>query len=178
MRVFVTGAGRCGTGTFSGALSAHVTNFTVAHESQCEKPPWTYPDNHIEVDPRLLWQLPSLLRTYPDAYWVILDRDRAAMARSLGSRQEIMDAWHRVAFGTLQSPDVEAFVEFVYSALEALLRDHDRVTRLVTPVDRETFEVFWSAIGAEGDLTGACLALKEVRNEGAVSCAWAGDLCT
>lgn len=175
MRVFVTGAGRCGTGTFSKALADNVKNFTVAHESQRGKPPWVYPDNHIEVDPRLLWQLPSLLKKYPDAYWVILDRDRDAMARSWAARRDIMDAWHRIAFGTDCTPDTGVFLEFVYASLEALLRDaglNNRVSRLTTPVAREAFESFWAAIQAEGDLEGACLDLKNVLNRGAVSCFW------
>jgi len=83
MRIFVTGTGRCGTCTAYQALS-HAKGFTVGHESRAGlSEHHEYPDNHIEVSSQLVMEIPLLLRKYPGAYWVHLQRERKATVNSL-----------------------------------------------------------------------------------------------
>lgn len=96
MRIFVTGTGRCGTVTFSKAC-ALCKNFTVGHETKTNTPDWSghiddleYPDNHIEVSPQLIINIPRLKAKYPDSLWVYMIRmDRDASARSIINRVNV-----------------------------------------------------------------------------------------
>lgn len=85
MRVFVVGTGRCGTSTFYQACK-HITNYTVGHETK--KGPskigdWEFPDNHIEISSNLTIALPHLIRTYPEAKFVRLKRNKQDCIKSL-----------------------------------------------------------------------------------------------
>jgi len=170
MRVFVTGAGRCGSVTFAKACeAAGFVGYTCAHEShRGANPPWEYPDNHIEVDPRLTWHVPTLLKKYPEAMWVVLDRDRDAMAVSWAKRRGTMAAWRRLS--SFDAPEVHAGVQsyltFVYGALAALLDDGGHGARLwlITPVSLEEASQFFDYVEAEGDFDAFTAALREVHN--------------
>src|SRR5690554_1689598 len=88
VRVFVLGAGRCGTMTVAKALS-HADNYTSGHETRSGTVHGrlTYPDYHAEVDCRLTWFLGSLDKAYGDApLYVHLRRDLTANAESWAKR--------------------------------------------------------------------------------------------
>jgi hypothetical protein len=89
MNVFVLNTGRCGSTTFAAAC-AHVTNFTVAHESRVGAlgaARFDYPRRHIEVDNRLSWFLGRLEQRWgQEAFYVHLTRDVEATARSFSAR--------------------------------------------------------------------------------------------
>lgn len=68
MRVFVLCTGRCGSLTFAKACG-HLTNFTAGHETGLTSVGsdfLRYPDQHIEVDNRLVWMLGLLEQGYGD----------------------------------------------------------------------------------------------------------------
>jgi hypothetical protein len=119
VRIFVTGPGRCGTVTFAAAckdahLSCEGRAMTAAHESLMgQEPGWTYPDDHVEAEPRLLWQIHDLLREYPDARWVILHRDHDALVESWAERVPTMAAWSRLALftGTISPDTIGLFLD-------------------------------------------------------------------
>ncbi len=91
MRVFVLGTGRCGSKTFTKACQL-VQGMTATHESQAHTMNLSYPDNHIEVDPHLVWHLGPLSEKYPNAVWVHLNRNESDNVRSLSRRRTIV-AW-------------------------------------------------------------------------------------
>lgn len=165
MRVFVAGPGRCGTVTFAKACK-HVTNYTAAHERQRGlNPPWTTPDGHIEVDPRLTWHARSLVSEYPESLWVILDRDRDRTALSFARRATTMTAWRRLS--TYDAPNAVLgamhYVEFIYDYLDMAI-PKDRRLWLTTPVSESEARMFWDRIGAEGDFGKFAAALGQVHN--------------
>lgn len=88
MRIFVLTAGRTASTTFSNACgsikgmsSGHETNAGVV-EGRLE-----YPENHIEVDNRLIWFLPMLEEKYnEDVIYVYLKRSPSEVAKSYKKR--------------------------------------------------------------------------------------------
>jgi hypothetical protein len=84
MVVFVVGTGRCGTCTAFHAFS-HATNKTVGHESSY----WNdginhrYKDNHIEIGHTLTLHLSWLIRKYPSARFIHLQREADSCIKSL-----------------------------------------------------------------------------------------------
>ena len=165
MRVFVTGPGRCGTVTFAEACKAAITNYTALHESHAGmNPPWEFPDNHIEVDARLTWHVPKLIKKYPDAAWVVLDRNRDAVIWSWHKRGTTMTAWRRLstydAGNTLMG--AQHYVEFVYELLDALI-PRERLW-LTTPVSEDEARTFWKLVGAQGDFARFATTLRQVHN--------------
>lgn len=165
-RVFVTGAGRCGTLTFAKACE-HVKGFTAAHESHAGRISTDYPEHHIEVDPHLLWIAPGLIERYPEARWVILERkDMGAHVRSLSARAT-MDAWARLAFqtramGTNRHDLGLSFWSFAEGALRAFL---PKALVLSTPVPPSGWNRFLDYIDADATLFEPELILQKVHNE-------------
>jgi hypothetical protein len=93
MRVFVIGTGRCGTVTFSKACK-HIKNFTSGHETTTHGKAgnnFEFPDNHIEVDPRLSYFVPILREKYPDALFIHLQRERKDCIHSLSKRGSLIN---------------------------------------------------------------------------------------
>jgi hypothetical protein len=91
MRIFVIGTGRCGTVTFSKACK-HITNYTSGHETTTHGKlgnNFEFPDNHIEIDPRLSIFVPLLREKYPDALFVHLQRERKSCIKSLAKRNSL-----------------------------------------------------------------------------------------
>lgn len=183
MRVFVTGAGRCGTLTFAKACEASVqalggvTGPTVAHEGSLDKAaPWTYPDNHIEVDCRLVWHAHYLLEAYPDAYWVVLDRDRDAIAASWAKKGDLRAAFSMLAHAGGPRASADLYVGFVYQYLDRLFPQGRSRTAwgysgtpylwLTTPIANEEALEAWDEIGMGGDLGAFLRTLTRVHNRG------------
>lgn len=187
MRIFVTGPGRCGTVTFATACAVGITNYSSAHESRrSTSAPWDYPDGHIEVDPRLTWQVHGLLRRYPDALWVVLDRNREDTARSWAQWPDTMAAWTRLStYAAPEGADPELaaahYVRHVYWSLEAALYGPPpygrtnpapgtpgvmgRALWLTTPVPEVEAMAFWEAAKADGFFGAFLSTLGTLHNE-------------
>lgn len=93
MRVFVLGTGRCGTVTFSKACTL-IKNFSSSHESKTSFSRkkfgcFEYPENHIEIDPRLSYHYPILKKKYPEAIFFHLKRNREECVVSLSKRKSL-----------------------------------------------------------------------------------------
>jgi len=163
MRVFVLCTGRCGSVTFSKACS-HITNFTVAHESG-RKTGYDlgYPDNHIEVDNRLVWFAGRLHEKYPDAFYVHLTRDEEATAasyaaRDLKKKSRILRAF---ALGIKQQrgrvdamQEAREMVATMNANIREFLVDKHHVTIDIDEASTLFGEV-WDCFDAQGDLDAA-----------------------
>jgi hypothetical protein len=173
MNVFVLSTGRCGSTTFIEACR-YITNFTSSHESRARiagPERLKYPAQHIEADNRLSWFLGRLDREYGDRpFYVHLRRDDRKTADSLLNRYHsgIMRAY---AAGILMRKNAHHepmavcldYCDTVNSNIECFLKDkpHKMTMRLETA--KTDFRVFWSRVGAQGDLDAA-LAQWEVRH--------------
>ena len=164
MNVFVLSTGRCGSTTFERACR-HITNYTCAHESRISvvgPGRLDYPPNHIESDNRLAWFLGRLHQRYPhDVFYVHLQRDREAVARSYARRLEpglIMSAYaHGVHLGLSDDIAPNAltiardYVDTVTANIEAFLADKpNRMTFHIENANVD-FPRFWECVGAQGD---------------------------
>ena len=91
MRVFVLTTGRTASTTFAAACE-HIDNMTAGHETRARQlsARLDYPDQHIEVDNRLVWFLGGLGRHFDDTetFYVHLTRDPQQVARSY------LERWH------------------------------------------------------------------------------------
>jgi hypothetical protein len=161
MRVFVIGTGRCGTVTFSKACR-HIQNYTCSHESNTgwkpTRPLLEYPDNHIEVDPRLSYFLPLLIQKYPDAYFVHLIRNREDTIKSLEKRESLylFGQFHmgisKRSINTLATLYYDNTVNMVN-----MLSDHTNNFQIISLEDiNNGYKLFWERINAKGDY-GYCL---------------------
>lgn len=170
MNVFVLNSGRCGSMTWIQACR-HITNYSAGHESRTHMvgdKRLAYPDDHIEADNRLSWLLGRLDHAYGnDAFYVHLQRDREATARSFARRRDfgILHAYQEgILFGS--DPEIDAltlardYLETVERNIQLFLRDKSRVMQARLENLEEDFQRFWQAIGAEGDLEAALAELK------------------
>lgn len=173
MRVFILCTGRSASSTFIKACE-HITNYTAGHEtrvSRFEKERFNYPDNHIEADNRLSWQLGWIDKMYGDeAMYVHLKRNRDQVARSFMKRffipRSMIDAFCE---GIRMVPPEELtesqklqacydYVDTVNLNIESFLATKTRVMTLTLQEVERGFPVFWKTIGARGNLEHA---LKE-----------------
>lgn len=180
MRVFVLSTGRCGSTTLAHALS-HATNYSCAHESRSTRAErrLDYPDQHIEIDNRLVWFLGPLRQQYPDAIYIWLTRDREAVVHSymkrFGTRAGIMSAFAR---GIIQDPRsvttktrkrvvAELYVDTIEANIATFLTSGH--VRWWTCIDMDfspkpDLHTVWKAIGVEGDLQAAMNELPRKYN--------------
>lgn len=166
MNVFILNTGRCGSTTFIMACE-HITNFTSAHESRCDRlgeDRLAYPENHIEADNRLSWFLGRLDNHYGDkAIYVHLMRNSHDTASSYAKRLfpgGIIPAYRK---GILQHlpddiSDMSVSLDYydtVNSNIEHFLKDKTRKMEFNLENAKEDFKKFWELVGAEGDLEAA-----------------------
>lgn len=89
MKVIVLCSGRSGSTTLYRACQ-FIDDFTVGHESRVEllgAERFDFPDQHIEIDNRLIWQLGNLGQHIGDqAMYVHLIRERSAVKQSFINR--------------------------------------------------------------------------------------------
>ena len=157
MRVFILGTGRCGSMPCAKAAS-HVTNFTSAHESNI-LPDFHFPDNHIEVSPRLTWVLSSLGRVYPDddTFWVHLVRRREEVIASWIKRGPHRGAgyWRKLVWSTSSVVSYKKACGMCYDAMHGQIEDfldtRVRTFRIRLEHGAEDWGNLWSRIHAEGD---------------------------
>lgn len=165
MNVFVLNAGRVGSTSFIRACE-HMTNYSAGHETRWGRlgdDRFAYPERHIEADNRLAWFLGRLDRTYgADAFYVHLQRDAAATAKSFSARRDIgiMRAYRRGIVRDLpKGTDPEAialdYVETVNSNIELFMRDKPLTMDFALENAAADLAVFWERIKAEGDISSA-----------------------
>ena len=149
MRVFVLGTGRCGTVTFSKACE-HIENYTVGHESHAGRVgDFNYPDDHIEVDSRLVECIAHLLVEYPDAFFVQLMRSRDDCVASMARRPK-QDMYCRLHFAA--DPDRYRAAQVRYfeynTRIQMMIPDAYIMWLESAPT---MWPEFWSEINADGD---------------------------
>jgi hypothetical protein len=168
VRVFVLGTGRCGTVTFAKACS-HFTNFTSGHETRVRKAGLVrlaYPDDHIEVDPRLVYFLPWLDWLYPHAVYAHLYRDVSEVAQSMfnrwmqgtGRSSSLLDGlyfWR----GGCKLKVCLAHAQMIDATIRAFLSRRD-VVKILLKEPEVGFQAFMDRIGAVGDRVAALAEWK------------------
>lgn len=180
MRVFCIGTGRCGTTTFYKSCQ-HITNFTSANESHRHGSLATgwldYPDNHIEVDPHLVWSLGTLINLYPDALFVHLKRNRT----------DVVNSWLKRPSTSTKGAGALCSIMFQVDYFKAGLEVRKKLLGLlyngiVNNVDEALkgksyaefnlhqlpvqLSALWAVIGAEGNLDAAIETCKKTHNQG------------
>jgi hypothetical protein len=168
LRVFVLNGGRCGSGAFYEACR-NVTNYSSAHTSRQQllgDARVDFPDNHIELGNRLVWFLGRLDERFGcDAFYVHLQRDPEAVARSYASRLSrapnsgIISAYAsqiaRQEDWDEALPICEDYVRTVTENIRLFLKDKPhRMDFRIENAD-EDWPIFWQEIGAEGDFDAA-----------------------
>ena len=162
MNVFVLCTGRCGSTTFTRAAS-HMTNYTAGHEVRVARlgsDRFAYPPNHIEVDNRLAWMLGRLEQSFgKDAFYVHLKRRPEAVARSFdkrwGVKFGIISAYRNgILFGAEGAEPYDVCVDMIETIdgnISTFLADKPRKMDFQMESAERDWEIFWNAIGAEGD---------------------------
>ncbi len=151
-----------------------MTNFSAAHESRSEltgKARFIFPENHIEADNRLSWQLGELDKHYgKNAFYVHLKRDQEATAKSFMTRFLLPKSMiYAYANGIKKSPPEIVdrkkryeicldYVDTVNLNIEAFLKDKPQQMKIEIENIHSDFKNFWQHIKAEGDFD---LALSE-----------------
>ena len=174
VNVFVLSTGRSGTHSFAAACG-HMTDYTAGHETRISlvgDERLAYPPDHIEADNRLTWLLGRLEDRFgDDAWYVHLTRDDTATAQSFVARYRkgIMHAY-RTAIINKPSADIEPlemaldYVHTVNRNVAAFLTGKSHVMEVRLDHAKDDFRVFWTWIGAEGDLDAA-LAEWDVKHD-------------
>lgn len=173
MRVFILSTGRCGSTTIFKACE-HIENYTAAHESLAQKfgaERFNYPDQHIESDNRLSWQLGQLDSTFGDeAFYVHLKRNKDEVAASFMKRFEgsvsIINAFcSAIKMNPKAKNTEEGRLNTCYDYIDTvnLNIEHfmvNKTSKMVINLENidSDFPVFWNRIGAQGNLSEA---LKE-----------------
>ena len=173
MTVLVLCTGRSGSTTFIKACK-HITNYSSAHESLSEElgnARFQFPDNHIEADNRLSWQLGELDKIFgKDAFYVHLKRDKEATAKSFMNRfLRPKSMIYAYANGIKKSPPESLSAEEQYQIcldyvntvehnIDFFLKDKPLQLSMQIETIKDDFSKFWKEIKAQGDLDNA---LKE-----------------
>lgn len=175
--MFILNSGRCGSTTFIQACR-HITNYTAGHETRLRligPARLAYPDNHIEADNRLSWQLGRLERAYGDkAFYVHLTRDRQAAAASFAKRMDfgIMKAYREgILLGGEDSQSAldlaGDYLDTVEANIALFLRDKSHSMHFRLDHATADFASFWARIGARGDLARALVEWRTHYNASA-----------
>jgi len=173
MNVFVLTVGRTGSYTFYQACK-HITNYSSGHETLIQaigSDRFDYPTHHIEVDNRLSWTLGRLDQAYgDDALYVHLIRDVDAVAESHFKRWNNQGAIVRAyTNGILCRPEIDLsvvrdMIHTVDSNIMLFLKDKSKKITVDIRKPLQSFQDFWSLIGAEGDLEESLKTLSQKSN--------------
>ncbi len=180
MRVFILCTGRSGSTTITRACQ-HITNYSSSHESLARKfgkERFEYPDNHIEADNRLTWQLGHLNQYYgDDAFYVHLKRNKEKTAHSFLKRYyfpgSIIDSFCE---GIRMTPPEKLskderlqacydYIDTVTSNIDHFLINKSNVAIINLETIETDFTEFWERIKASGDLNKALHEFKVHYNQ-------------
>ena len=170
MRVFVLCPQRCGSVTLAEACK-HISNYSSGHETR-QQLKFEYPDNHIEVDNRLVWFLGRLDYKYKDEpIYVHLRRDPNKVANSCLNRfnKGIMRGYHKRIL--LFKPNASKldicrdYVDTVNTNIELFLKDKSKKMEIHVEQFENDFKSFWNFIKAEGSVDDALNELNKKHNK-------------
>jgi phosphopantetheinyl transferase (holo-ACP synthase) len=182
MNVFILCSGR----TASTALSAacqHITNFTSAHESRVNilsKIKLDYPDQHIEIDNRLIWFSELLDEKFgKSAKYIHLTRDKHKVAASYAERWQLTESIVKAyGHGILMKPKIAKsdrlqvcldYVEFVEKKIELFLKDKPESPKISVENLSDDFVKLWGFVGAQGNLEFALSEFDKRHNTNKLS---------
>lgn len=173
MNVFVLCTGRSGSTGFIQACK-HISNYSASHESRTHflgKERFAFPDNHIEADNRLSWQLGQLDQQFGSkAFYIHLKRDSRKVAESYMQRFLLPKSMiYAYANGIKKLPPETLckneryaicldYIETVNSNINTFLKDKPHQISIEIDEIKQGFNSFWEAIDAKGNLEQA---LKE-----------------
>ena len=179
MRVFVLTAGRTASQTVALACE-HIEGMTAAHESRRRmiNERLNYPDNHIEVDNRLVWFLGSMERLYDDAdtFYVFLRRDPEKVASSYIKRWHITVSivrafYHGILMCRHEKPteaeklaSTRLFVQTVEDNVRSFLSRHPHHVVINTETLEADFFAFMDTAGLNGDREAIRETLNSTNN--------------
>ncbi|NNE62521.1 MAG: hypothetical protein HKN34_00420 [Gammaproteobacteria bacterium] len=178
MRVFVLTTGRAASKTFAHACQ-YIDGMTSAHESNCGQvmSRLDYPDNHIEVDNRLVWFLGSIDQRYQDSdtFYVYLTRDIDKVVESYLSRWHlgisIVRAFYHGVLMNPKKPDIATakescrlFVQTVDENIHYFLRYRSNWSRVRVENLEQDFFQFIDKAGLSGDEQALRKAINDVHN--------------
>ena len=165
MKVIVLCSGRTGSFTLYRACQ-HITNFTVGHESQVNllgAKRFHFPNQHIEIDNRLVWQLGSLEQYVGDkAFYVHLTREITAVKQSFINRlyqpksifYGYCEAIKKSTPENLGSDEIahlaDDFLDSIDANIRYFLKDKPHQMEFRVENHKEDFARFWEFIYAEG----------------------------
>lgn len=168
--IFVLCTGRCGSKTFSNACG-HATNYSVGHETVWLRRGLAYPDDHIEINNRLVWYMGLLREKFPYARYVYLYRNKGDVARSYmhrtGAEFSLMRAWRnaiRMGWFSQRSKDPERepyedaleMVTAINTNIEVFMETLADWQKVFVDIERpDTFKRFWERMGLKGDMDAA-----------------------
>lgn len=154
--VFVLCTGRCGSVTLSKALSH--SDWSVGHETRARNvlSRFDYPGHHIEIDNRLSWFLGELNDHFPDAFYIHLQREPEAVARSFAKRVGIMAGFAEILMGGNGNKldHARKYVETVNRNIKHFLRDKPHVEFWLEDW-AEGFPYLWETLKCRGDFRAA-----------------------
>lgn len=179
MKVFVLCTGRSGSSGFIEA-SKHIANFSAGHESLTDKVGshrFNFPDQHIEADNRLCWQLGQLDKMFgKEAFYVHLTRDTNATANSFMKRFLLPKSMIYAYANSIKKSPPEIlnneerfhvcldYVNTVNTNIEAFLKDKPHKMTIELEKIQTDFKIFWKNIKAEGDLQKALSEFNRKHN--------------
>lgn len=179
MRVFILCAGRTGSTSFIHACE-HIENYTVGHETRSQiigERKFHYPENHIEADNRLSWQLGKLDEEFGDEpLYVHLKRDRDKVSKSFQKRyfapKSIIDAYTEgICMNPPQTLSEEErlqacfdYYDTVEANIKSFLASKENTMTIHLEKIRTQFPRFWKRIGAKGNLEEAISEFSKPRN--------------
>jgi hypothetical protein len=172
--VFILCTGRCGSTTFARACS-HISNFSSGHETRARvvgRGRLDYPRRHIEADNRLTWLLGRLDAEYgDDAFYVLLTRDRNAVAESFSQRAQMPEsialAYRNSVLMNPGKPTLETchdLIDTVTANVRSFLKDKTHWMDFRMETAARDFPAFWRRIGAEGDFDAAMAEWSTLHN--------------
>lgn len=179
MRVFVLTTGRAASQTFARAAT-HIHGMSAAHESRRARieDRLDYPDNHVEVDNRLVWFLGSLDQRFRDeeTFYVVLRRDPEEVAVSYVRRWHINVSIVRAFFNGIlmfreRKPSsgerlraARLFVRTVDDNVDHFLKNRDNYCVIRTDALESGFFRFLDQAGLDGDREAIRRELTTVHN--------------
>ncbi len=170
--------GRAASKTFAHACQ-FIDGMTSAHESNCGQilSRLDYPDNHIEVDNRLVWFLGGLDKRYQDrdTYYVYLTRDNDKIVESYLSRWHlsvsIVRAFYHGVLMIPKKPDIATarescrlFVQTVDENICYFLANRSNWSHVSVENLEQDFFKFLEKAGLSGNRQALSKAISNVHN--------------
>ena len=179
MKVIVLCSGRTGSFTLYRSCQ-HISNFAVGHESQVDlsgAKRFHFPDQHIEIDNRLVWQLGSLDQYIGNqSFYVHLTRERSAVKQSFINRlyqpksifYSYCEAIKKSTPENLSSDEIarlaDDFLDSIDTNIQYFLKDKTHQMEFQVENYQQDFARFWEFIDARGDYEQALTEWSKKHN--------------